>query len=214
MQIILALREIFQGRSWLIILIFIGLTFCVGCVGYLFAGRAEQRKVKLEKAMTPNHFTLRFPKGELWGLLLEVLMWGIALPALLLVVDGMDEMIIFTMIGFLIAPLRILFSVYRTVWRLTVEGNTIHYTSLLGRKTISFYEIQRADVHLKHDWDTETRTDVRIRLYTGTGRRFSVPAKAIGFPFFLERLKQRNVAGIEVLFSENPETEDASEALL
>lgn len=185
------------------IIVFIVLGLGAYCI-YIWhsEGNAEA-----EKEMDERNFVMRKHKIETWlSLILFPILgailfyWGlaarigVAIPvSILMFLGGIGN------------------GIDRLSWEVRIDGNEIHYKSLLWRKTILFHEIR--SVKPRYYFARLHRSEIKkIRLYSDTKKLFSIERQARGYIVFVNRLKEYNVAGAEAIYAQRKNVTGAAAA--
>ena len=88
-----------------------------------------------------------------------------------------------------------IFLVMQSSWKVVVHQNEIYQKSLFRpKKVLTFYDIKRIEVRPQNE----------IVLYAETGKLFSIKQSYLNYNAFVDRLKERNVAGAERLAINHP----------
>ena len=87
-------------------------------------------------------------------------------------------------------------------WRLTVEGSEMRLRTLFRRKVFSIYDVRRVEANSVRMYGMSLGRTGRIALYSESKKLCTVSAGTAGYRFLLERLKERNIAGVDVLIKE------------
>jgi len=166
---------------------------------FRFREKQAQRIATAEQGMTASHFILHHPKSNAYLLTFGTLFWGIVYALLVFFSpDTLDIMLI------LFAPLALLFGImqgiYIAVWKLEVAGPEMRLRTLFRRREFSFSDIQSVEIRtLKYYGFIDTGNVHRLLVHFRTGQRISVDVHIVGYRFFVERLRERNIPGIEKL---------------
>jgi len=161
--------------------------------------KQEKRIAAAEQGMTATQFTMHNLKSTAYLMMFGMLFWGAVLVLFVfLSPDTMDRLLLFV-----VAPVifyRIMQGVYYALWKLEVTGSTMYLRTLFRRREFSFYDVRsvRVQTH-KYYGLLDTGNVKRLVVRFETGQRLRIDAHIVGYRLFVERLKQRNVPGIEKL---------------
>ena len=143
--------------------------------------------------MNISQFTVR-KKGFVRGVILFFAL--LAISVLFMVID-LEEGPWFWVFVVSFA-IDIILSIRALVWRLTVDGNEMRLRTLVRRREFSIHDVRRVDVQKGPASGHVTR----VTLYDDMGKLVTVKAGMLGFDLLLERLRQRNLLGVDADLAE------------
>ena len=192
MQTIVDLRARIQAFTAFWVVAFFLICGAMIVLTFILSFRKRARDAKVEEEMNPNHFVMWLSRGDSWGFVVVMLVWGVASFFLFFLdFDLGTEVMFISVIGFFATFYYVLQGISWKFWELRIEGNQIHYKSLFRRKTFSFHDIK--EVRGKYYHGGESRELDQIKLYSETGKMFSVDVMSIGYRIFVKRLEQRGI---------------------
>jgi len=153
----------------------------------MWVAREHRYLVRAEQNMNPYRFTLQ--NGTLrWRGVFYTVLFSVFAHVFQSMIEFLQDQLVINIVLALVTILSILASLEFAFWKVDVDRDNIQIKTLFRRKSFYFQDIRYAKI-LSIGADGHTR----VYLHSESKRLFSVSTKAIGYRFFLERLRERNL---------------------
>lgn len=161
---------------------------------FRFQKRQEKRISEAQQGMSSNHFVLHHLKSNAYLLIFGMLFWAAVVIFLL---SGYIDWLLLLILPFALIY-RIIQGVHFLVWKLEVAGSQMHLRTLFRRREFSFHDISGVKLQTYKLYGfLDTGSERRIIVSFTSGKRISIDTGIVGYQLFIERLRARNIPGIE-----------------